>query len=120
MQIQIELANRLKLIHYAKLNQGVIVGPKNKVHQPVFVIGMPRSGTTFLYNLLSQDTQRFRAPRIWEFVDPTPPLNPLKMDDYWRVTPQYPSLGFFAYLAQRVLVSHPLGESIRGMLLFKS
>jgi len=41
---------------------------------PVFILGMPRSGSTFLHNLLSHDTRLFRAPRVWEIVDPIPPL----------------------------------------------
>ena len=34
-----------------------------EVRAPVFIMGLPRSGTTFLHNLLSQDPA-FRAPAV--------------------------------------------------------
>lgn len=42
------------------------------IDQPVFVTGMPRSGTSILFELLAQDKQ-FLAPANWEFVSPCPP-----------------------------------------------
>ncbi|RBP12184.1 sulfotransferase family protein [Roseiarcus fermentans] len=38
---------------------------------PIFVAGLPRSGTTFLHGLLAEDP-RNRAPRIWESIYPYP------------------------------------------------
>ena len=38
---------------------------------PVFVTGLPRSGTTFLFNLLSLD-DNYRSPRYWEIMSPLP------------------------------------------------
>lgn len=40
---------------------------------PVIVVGLPRSGTTHLVNLLAEDT-RFRSLPFWEIVEPTPVL----------------------------------------------
>ncbi len=40
--------------------------------QPVFITGLPRSGTTFLHNLLAQDPGN-RVPRTWEVMFPLPP-----------------------------------------------
>jgi hypothetical protein len=42
------------------------------IDRPVFVTGMPRSGTSILFELLAQD-RRFMAPANWEFVLPCPP-----------------------------------------------
>lgn len=42
------------------------------IDQPVFVTGLPRSGTSILFELLAQDRQ-FLAPANWEFVFPCPP-----------------------------------------------
>jgi hypothetical protein len=39
---------------------------------PVFVIGLPRTGTTALSQLVAADP-RFRSLRMWESQDPTPP-----------------------------------------------
>jgi hypothetical protein len=45
------------------------------IDQPVFVTGLPRSGTSILFELLAQDPQ-FMAPANWEFVLPCPPPQP--------------------------------------------
>jgi len=42
------------------------------IDRPVFVTGLPRSGTSILFELLAQDRQ-FMAPANWEFVFPCPP-----------------------------------------------
>jgi len=39
--------------------------------RPVFITGMPRSGSTFLHELLAQDPQN-RAPTVWEVMFPVP------------------------------------------------
>ncbi len=38
---------------------------------PIFIAGLPRSGTTFLHGLLAQDPAN-RAPRMWEAIYPYP------------------------------------------------
>ncbi|MFK8018336.1 MAG: sulfotransferase [Pseudomonadales bacterium] len=40
-----------------------------KIKKPVFIVGFPRTGTTFLHNLLASDPQ-FCAPRMWELHAP--------------------------------------------------
>ena len=39
------------------------------VKKPLFIVGMPRSGSTFLHELLTADPQH-RAPRAWEVMFP--------------------------------------------------
>jgi hypothetical protein len=39
-----------------------------EVREPLFVVGIPRSGTTFLHNVLARDEARFTTPRLWELV----------------------------------------------------
>lgn len=39
-----------------------------RVDRPVFVLGMPRSGTTLLHRLLAGDEQRFTSTRLWELI----------------------------------------------------
>ena len=41
------------------------------VEKPIFITGLPRSGTTFLHRLLLED-RRNQAPRVWQTVDPHP------------------------------------------------
>ena len=42
-----------------------------KPASPIFVIGLPRSGTTYLFNLLSLDSNH-RSPLVWEMFFPFP------------------------------------------------
>lgn len=42
------------------------------IQQPVIVTGLPRAGTSILFELLAQDSQ-FGSPRNWEMMFPFPP-----------------------------------------------
>jgi hypothetical protein len=44
---------------------------KRPLAPPIFIAGLPRSGTTFLHGLLAEDPAN-RAPRIWEAIYPYP------------------------------------------------
>jgi hypothetical protein len=70
------LHNRLVLArkYHQSNNNNNITQATTRIKSPIFVIGMPRSGTTFLHQLLSIDTTNFRAPRLWEVMDPFPSL----------------------------------------------
>ena len=64
-QVTAVLKNRLEQLHYARVHPEVAT---EKIFRPVFIAGLPRTGTTFLHNLLSQDSARFRSPLHWEYV----------------------------------------------------
>ena len=63
------LCSRLQLIADRKRFPGI---GEEQIRQPIFVIGLPRSGTTFFHNLLAQDPHN-RAPLTWEIMYPSPP-----------------------------------------------
>lgn len=51
------------------------------IKQPIFITGVPRSGSTFLQELLAEDPEN-RAPRVWEVMFPIPTgSNPPKRMD---------------------------------------
>ncbi|MGO9242761.1 MAG: sulfotransferase family protein [Bryobacteraceae bacterium] len=62
------LIMRLKIAEYCRRNPGIVDVP---VPDPVVIVGLPRSGTTFLQRLLAQD-QRTRTFRLWELYSPVP------------------------------------------------
>lgn len=64
------LKNRLKVEDYLKQNPELLQRP---VERPVFVMGVPRTGTTLMSNLLAADPAR-RSPLTWEIDDPVPPV----------------------------------------------
>ena len=60
----------LQLFHWLCLSLDELLFPAYRdvvLRRPVFVLGVPRSGTTFLHRELARDT-RFTAPRSWELV----------------------------------------------------
>lgn len=63
------LGNRLKTTHYLEQRPELLQRP---IERPVFVFGMPRTGTTLLSNLLAADPAH-RSPLTWEIDDPVPP-----------------------------------------------
>lgn len=50
------------------------------LRRPIFITGMPRSGSTFLHELLTEDSAN-RAPRVWEVMSPVSARN---SDRGWR------------------------------------
>ncbi|MFT4025461.1 MAG: sulfotransferase [Novosphingobium sp.] len=64
------LKNRLKVEDYLKQNPELLTRP---VERPVFVMGVPRTGTTLMSNLLAADPGR-RSPLTWEIDEPIPPV----------------------------------------------
>jgi len=38
------------------------------IRSPVFILGIPRSGTTFLHRVLSRDTHNFTTMQLWEML----------------------------------------------------
>jgi hypothetical protein len=63
------LENRLRLTDYRKQHPEVAA---QVIKRPIFIVGLPRTGTTLLFNLLAQDPAN-RAPRSWEVEWPVPP-----------------------------------------------
>lgn len=61
------LETRLKLANAWKRNAQPI--EQQRLKQPVFIVGMPRSGSTFLHELLAAVPEN-RAPRVWEVMYP--------------------------------------------------
>ncbi len=41
---------------------------KVQVREPLFIVGLPRSGTSFLQRVLARDTERFTTLRLWELL----------------------------------------------------
>ena len=45
---------------------------RQEIREPLFIVGLPRSGTTLLHTLLAADPEH-RAPLTWEVMTPSPP-----------------------------------------------
>jgi len=77
IELYITWVRRLRFIQYLKEVPEVVKVP---VRSPVFVMGLPRTGTTFLHRLLSLDPQ-CRAPLLWELLNPIPTVHPSATDE---------------------------------------
>lgn len=64
------LTNRLRVEDYLKKHPELLDRP---IERPVFVMGVPRTGTTLMSNLLAADPAR-RSPLTWEIDEPVPPV----------------------------------------------
>jgi hypothetical protein len=74
---------------------------------PVFILGLPRSGTTFLHTLMAEDEASL-VPRNWQTIYPAPRpagFDPLKDKRARTVDAQ---LRFFAQLAPGFADLHPI------------
>jgi hypothetical protein len=65
----IYLQNRLEVTAWYKRHPEIA---EEVIAQPVFIVGLPRSGTTILHEVLAQDKQ-FRFVKKWEALFPCPP-----------------------------------------------
>lgn len=64
-----DLATRLRIEQWYKQHPGADDKP---LEGPVFVVGLPRTGTTATVGMMALD-ERFRFLRAWEGTDPLPP-----------------------------------------------
>lgn len=63
------LTHRLRLEAWREQHTEI---DQQRIERPLIIAGLPRTGTTFLHQLLSQDSQ-FRSPRTFEIDRPVPP-----------------------------------------------
>lgn len=63
------MANRIGVRDYLRRMPQILDVP---VRRPLFILGLFRTGTTLLYNLLACQAS-VRAPRLWEMLSPIPP-----------------------------------------------
>ncbi len=69
------LANRLRIEDYLESHPQLLERP---IEKPLFVFGLPRTGTTLVINLLSVDPAR-RCFLRWEALDSVPPPKPSEL-----------------------------------------
>lgn len=66
------LTNRLQIQATLKASPEILEVP---VPRPLFLLGLPRTGSTLLHRLLAQD-EHGRVPVLWELSRPAPPPRP--------------------------------------------
>lgn len=76
------------------------------IRQPIFITGLPRSGTTFLHRLMVTDPAN-RAPAVWETIFPSPSAGSREQ----RIARVDKQLKAFAWLAPEFPALHPLNAT---------
>jgi hypothetical protein len=82
--------------------------PDEVISQPVFVLGLPRTGTTVLYGMLAANPA-MRSPASWEVSRPFPA--PTGVDPV-RVAAMDKDLDGFRRLAPTIDQIHPMGATL--------
>src|SRR5947207_1646073 len=79
-----------------------------KIIQPFFIVGLPRSGTTLLHTLLAADPAH-RAPLVWEVMTPSPPTRDNEQRRIQRATQSCNCLNWLAPTFRHV---HAVGAEL--------
>jgi sulfotransferase family protein len=99
------LRNRLYLELDSKLDPTISL---RKIPRPVFITGLPRTGTTLLHSLLAQDTDKFAAPLTWEMIYPSPAQG----EDRLRIRRTESQLKWFELLVPGLKTIHPVAAEL--------
>jgi hypothetical protein len=78
------LVNRLRTAEIFKRHPEILAQP---VSRPIFITGLPRSGTSILHELLAQDPAH-RVPHFWEVRYAWPPPEQADFDAGYRGNPR--------------------------------
>jgi len=105
MHLRALLETRLRLANYWRDKQQAMEAVA--VERPVFIIGMPRSGSTFLHELLAEDPAH-RTPRVWEVMFPVPGQNGDERDRQARIRKAEACLWWFRRLAPEADSVYPM------------
>ncbi len=104
----VPLRNRLQITAWRKEHPEIA---EQRIEQPIFILGQPRTGTTILYDLLAQDPD-LRAPLTWEVDHPFPVPQPETYDTDPRIAETQVQLEMTEQLMPGFMKFHPM--SARG------
>jgi hypothetical protein len=81
---------------------------RQEIREPLFIVGLPRSGTTLLHTLLALDPDH-RVPLTWEVMTPSPPNCD---NEKRRIQRAISSCNCFNWLAPTFRQVHPVGAEL--------
>jgi Sulfotransferase family len=99
------LCARLFLERDRQLYPGIA---RQEIREPLFIVGLPRSGTTLLHTLLAADPEH-RVPLTWEVMTPSPPTGDNERQRIRRATQSCNCLNWLAPTFRHV---HPVGAEL--------
>jgi LPS sulfotransferase NodH len=102
------LATRLRLVDWRRRHPEV---EKQEIVRPLFVLGLPRTGTTLLYSLLALDPAH-RSPLSWEVDDPCPAPEAASYASDPRIQQSAWRFKQLERLAPGIQAIHPVGADL--------
>jgi hypothetical protein len=99
------LANRFRVEQDRRRDPGIAA---EDIRRPIFITGMPRSGSTLLHGLLAQDPAN-RVPQTWEMLNPSPAPQRATYDRDPRIAKVERELWWFQRLSPSFQVIHDVG-----------
>lgn len=99
------LGHRLQLSDWRARHPEVAA---QEIRRPLFILGLPRTGTTLLYGLLAEDPAN-RAPLSWEIDQPCPPAETASYEDDPRIATTQARFDQVNQLAPGFQTIHPVG-----------
>src|SRR5437867_2712808 len=99
------LFSRLQMERDRQLYSGIA---RQEIREPLFIVGLPRSGTSVLQSLLAADPEH-RCPLMWEVMTPSPPTLATEKRRIRRATR---SCSFFNWLAPTFRYVHAVGAEV--------
>ena len=79
-----------------------------EIREPLFIVGLPRSGTSVLHRLFAADPEH-RSPLMWEVRSPSPPT---RHDEKRRIQRATQSCNFFNWLVPTFRYVHAVDAEI--------
>jgi len=102
------LMNRLRIERDRRRHPDIAA---EEIRRPLFITGLPRSGSTFLHGLLGQDPAN-RVPLHWEVREPSPPPKWATHETDPRIKRAAHRLSWFLRLAPEFRKIHQVGARL--------
>jgi len=100
--------NRLNYINDRKLYPEI---EKQKIVKPVFIVGLGRTGSTILHDILAQDPAN-RAPLTWEITYPSPPPQTATFETDPRIARTEAGFPPMDFRREKFKAMHPMGAQL--------
>jgi hypothetical protein len=107
-RIHLHLCNRLRITADRQRYPGIA---HERIERPLFITGLPRSGTSFLLDVLARDP-RNRVARTWEIYFSSPPPEAASYASDPRIEQMRLKLEELGYNDPDVMATHPWGEEL--------
>ncbi|MDB5393221.1 MAG: Sulfotransferase [Rhodospirillales bacterium] len=102
------IVNRLLYVNDRKLYPAIA---EEKIVKPVFIIGLGRTGSTILHDILAQDPAN-RAPLTWEITYPSPPPRTATFETDPRIAQTEAGFPPMDFRREKFKAMHPMGAQL--------